>query len=87
MNMNKNVGGIDRGLRVAAGIVLLVITALGYIGPWGWLGVVPIITALISFCPLYTVLGISTCPVKKQELHFHENLPESFKNDDVAKKE
>lgn len=80
--MKKNVGGIDRGLRVAAGVVLVVLAAMGHIGAWGWLGLVAIATALISFCPLYTLLGINTCPAPpKQELHFHENLPESFKNE------
>lgn len=86
--MKKNVGGIDRGLRVAAGIVLVVLAAMGHIGAWGWLGIVPIITAIISFCPLYTLLGISSCPrPPKQELHFHENLPESFKNESGENKQ
>jgi len=64
-----NVGPIDRVLRIAAGIALLAF-ALGYIFPgtgwnWvGWIGVVPILTAAIGWCPLYTVLGLSTCPRK-----------------------
>lgn len=67
--MNINVGSIDRVLRIAAGFVLLAF-ALGYIFPgtgwnWaGWIGVVPILTAVFGWCPLYTILGVSTCPRK-----------------------
>lgn len=62
--MKSNVGGIDRILRIAAGLALIGATLAGVIGPWGWLGVVPLATGLINFCPLYTVLGFSTCPIK-----------------------
>lgn len=62
--MKSNVGGIDRILRIAAGVALIGATLAGAIGPWGWLGVVPLATGLINFCPLYSVLGFSTCPVK-----------------------
>jgi hypothetical protein len=62
--MKSNVGGIDRILRIAAGLGLIGATLAGVIGPWGWVGVVPLATGLINFCPLYTVLGFSTCPVK-----------------------
>jgi hypothetical protein len=62
--MKSNVGGIDRILRIVAGVALIGATLAGVIGPWGWVGVVPLATGLINFCPLYTVLGFSTCPVK-----------------------
>ena len=62
--MKLNVGGIDRVLRVIAGLVLIGLTLSGTIGVWGWLGVVPWATGLFSFCPLYTLLGINSCPVK-----------------------
>ena len=62
--MKSNVGGIDRILRIAAGVALIGATLAGAIGPWGWLCVVPLATGLINFCPLYSVLGFSTCPVK-----------------------
>ena len=62
--MKSNVGGIDRILRIAAGVALIGATLAGAIGPWGWLGVVPLATGLINFCPLYSVLGFSTCRVK-----------------------
>jgi hypothetical protein len=62
--MKSNVGGIDRILRIVAGVALVGATLAGAIGPWGWVGVVPLATGLFNFCPLYTVLGFSTCPVK-----------------------
>lgn len=63
--MTSNVGGIDRILRVVLGVVLIGLTLMGTIGAWGWIGLVPIATAALGFCPLYTVLGFSTCPMKK----------------------
>lgn len=63
--MKTNVGGIDRMLRVVAGVALIALTMMGVIGAWGWIGVVPLLTAALGFCPLYTVLGFSTCPVKR----------------------
>ena len=63
--MKSNVGGIDRLLRVVAGLVLIALTLTGTIGTWGWIGVVPLLTGLVSFCPIYPLLGLSTCPVKR----------------------
>jgi CHASE2 domain-containing sensor protein len=60
-----NVGGIDRVLRIVVGLALIALTLLGYIGMWGWIGVVPLVTGLIGFCPLYTLIGMNTCPAKK----------------------
>ncbi len=62
--MKANVGGIDRILRIVIGLVLIALTLTGTIGVWGWIGIVPIATAAMGFCPLYTVLGMSTCPTK-----------------------
>jgi hypothetical protein len=59
--MKCNVGGIDRVLRVAVGLVLIGLAASGVIGIWGWVGVVPLVTGLFRFCPLYTVLGLNSC--------------------------
>jgi|SaaInl8_120m_RNA_FD_contig_81_270832_length_1596_multi_4_in_0_out_0_3 hypothetical protein len=59
--MKKNIGGLDRVLRVAVGLSLV---SLVFVGPqviWGWLGVVPLVTGLFSFCPFYPLLGINTC--------------------------
>ena len=63
--MKTNVGGIDRILRTVIGLALIALTLTGTIGAWGWIGVVPLLTAALGFCPLYTVLGFSTCPMKK----------------------
>jgi len=64
--MKANVGGIDRILRIVLGLVLIALTLTGTIGVWGWIGVVPLLTAGLGTCPLYTVLGFSTCPVKSK---------------------
>lgn len=63
--MKFNVGGIDRILRIVVGIVLIALTLMGTIGVWGWIGVVPLVTGLFKFCPLYSVIGMNTCPMKK----------------------
>ncbi|MBK8197164.1 MAG: DUF2892 domain-containing protein [Acidobacteria bacterium] len=60
-----NEGTLDRALRVIAGLVLI---GLVFVGPkivWGWIGLVPLITGLAGTCPVYSLLGISTCPMKK----------------------
>lgn len=59
--MSKNVGGIDRILRIVAGIVLIALAATGVVGLWGYIGVVPLLTGLIGWCPAYLPLGIKTC--------------------------
>ena len=64
--MKTNEGSIDRGVRVVAGLALLGLMATGSIGVWGWLGVVLLATGLIGWCPLYTMLGINTCPMKSK---------------------
>lgn len=58
--MKLNVGGIDKVLRVLLGIVLIAAAALGAIPMWGYIGIVPLVTGLVNFCPLYTVLGFSS---------------------------
>lgn len=60
-----NVGTLDRILRVVLGIALIALTLAGTIGVWGWIGVVPLLTAALGTCPAYTLLGMSTCPMKK----------------------
>lgn len=63
--MKKNVGSLDRALRIIAGIVLLSLVFVGPQTPWGWIGVVPLLTALIGWCPAYRLLGISSCSTSK----------------------
>lgn len=64
--MKKNVGGIDRVVRIVAGLVLMALAATGQIGAWGWLGVVVLATGVFSFCGAYTLLGVNTCPMQDE---------------------
>lgn len=59
--MPKNVGVIDRALRAVVGLILIALAVLGIFSPWGWIGVVPLFTAFIGFCPAYTLIGVKTC--------------------------
>jgi hypothetical protein len=61
--LDKNVGNIDKVLRIVAGALLIGLTLSGVIGMWGWIGVVPLATGLLGWCPAYTLLGIKTCPM------------------------
>lgn len=63
--MQKNEGGLDRILRVIVGLALLSLTVVGPQSMWGLVGIVPLLTGLAGYCPLYTLLGINTCPVRK----------------------
>jgi hypothetical protein len=63
--MKTNVGSIDRVLRAGIGIALIGLALTGTIGAWGWIGVVPLATALVGFCPAYSLLGLNTCSAKK----------------------
>lgn len=62
----KNVGGIDKILRIIIGLGLISIVFVGPQTPWGWLGIIPLGTGLFGFCPLYTLIGLNTCPIKKK---------------------
>lgn len=64
--MTRNVGGVDKWLRMGAGILLLALGAFGPLGWWGLIGLVPLGTALIGFCPLYPLIGMNTCPADKR---------------------
>lgn len=66
--MKSNVGGIDRILRIVIGAVLVALAATGQVGVWGWIGLLPLATGLIGWCPPYSLLGINTCR--------NRNLPE-----------
>nr|WP_306113845.1 MULTISPECIES: DUF2892 domain-containing protein [unclassified Roseovarius] len=59
--MSKNMGLLDRAVRFLVGALLIALAATGTIGLWGWLGLIPVGTALISFCPLYRIIGLKTC--------------------------
>ncbi|STQ89455.1 YgaP family membrane protein [Iodobacter fluviatilis] len=60
-----NVGGVDRILRIAAGLILIVLALLGQIGAWGFIGIVPLATGLFRFCPAYKLIGFNSCPLRK----------------------
>ena len=67
--MTSNVGGIDRILRIVLGLVLI---ALVFVGPqtaWGWIGIVPLATGLLGWCPPYAIFGFNTCNVKPKADH------------------
>lgn len=59
--MQAKVGGIDKAVRIIGGLVLIALAATGTVGLWGWIGVVPLLTWLFNFCPLYNLLGIKSC--------------------------
>lgn len=58
--MTKNVGGIDRLIRYGLGMTLIAMTLPGFIGAWGWIGLVPLATAIFGSCALYSLLGVRT---------------------------
>lgn len=62
--MTKNIGNIERIVRITAGLVLMALAATGNLGVWAWLGVVPLATGILGWCPPYSLLGINTCKNK-----------------------
>ena len=66
--MTANVGGIDRILRIVAGLVLIALAATDVVGMWGYIvGGIVLATGVIRFCGAYTLRGINTCPLKATE--------------------
>lgn len=66
--MGKNVGSADKIVRIVIGLALLWYALLAAPTGWnwiGWLGIIPLVTALVGVCPLYSILGVNTCPAKK----------------------
>lgn len=61
-----NVGSLDRWLRIIIGALLITLAATNTLGAWAYIGVVPLLTGLIKWCPLYSLLGIQTCPLHEQ---------------------
>jgi len=62
--MKCNAGGLDRALRVVVGLGLLSLVFVGPETPYGWIGLVPLLTGAVGFCPLYPIFKINTCKVK-----------------------
>jgi len=67
--MKKNIGGIERIIRIVAGVGMLSLVFIGPETKWGYLGIVPLATGLISWCPLYALFGFSTCKSCKEQAH------------------
>ncbi len=65
--MAANVGTVDRTVRIVFGLVLIALAATGTLGWWAYIGIVPLVTGLFRFCPMYRLLGLSSCPIKPQE--------------------
>ena len=65
LKMKVNEGVVDRGFRVVAGLVLIGLAASGTVGAWGYIGVIPLVTGAVGMCPIYSLLGISTCPAPR----------------------
>ena len=63
--MPTNEGTIDRALRIIVGLGILSLVFVGPQTPWGWIGVVPLVTGLVGYCPAYSIFGLNTCPMKK----------------------
>ncbi|HSP00762.1 MAG TPA: DUF2892 domain-containing protein [Thioalkalivibrio sp.] len=57
----KNMGSADRAIRAIVGIVLIALVFVGPQTPWGWIGIIPLVTALIGWCPAYSLIGMKTC--------------------------
>jgi hypothetical protein len=59
--MIKNVGTPDRAARLVLGLVLIALVFVGPQTPWGWIGLIPLLTSLMGWCPAYQLFGIKTC--------------------------
>jgi hypothetical protein len=64
--MKSNLGGIDKWLRISVGLVVIALGLFGPIGWWGLLGLVPLATGMLGTCPVYSMLGVNTCPLDRR---------------------
>jgi hypothetical protein len=62
--MKVNVGTLDRVARIGAGVLLVALAVADRIGPWGYIGILPLLTGTFGVCPAYSLFGISTCPAR-----------------------
>ncbi len=63
--MTPNIGPLDRTLRIILGLGLIAASLAGLIGPWGYIGIIPLVTAAVRFCPAYRLVGLNTCPLPR----------------------
>ena len=61
----QNIGTIDRAIRALAGLVLIALAVFGQGMAWGWIGIIPLATSVVSYCPAYSIFGINTCATKQ----------------------
>lgn len=64
--MKINVGNTDRIVRIVAGVALITLAVTGIFAPWGWIGIILLVTGVIKFCPIYGLIGMSSCPTDKK---------------------
>ncbi|WP_019557635.1 YgaP family membrane protein [Thiomicrorhabdus arctica] len=69
MNISPNIGLWDRIIRITLGLTLIGLAYFGIVGVWGYIGVIPLVTGLIKWCPIYSILGIQTCPAHNTIKH------------------
>jgi hypothetical protein len=62
--MERNMGSADRIARLIVGIILIALVFVGPQSPWGWIGIIPILTAVVGWCPAYVPFGFRTCARK-----------------------
>jgi len=74
--MKKNLHPVEKTIRIFLGLFLLSLIVWGPKSLWGLLGLIPLVTGLVSLCPLYSIFGFSTCCVKKPEEKEEESSPE-----------
>ncbi len=67
----RNVGTIDRVARIVLGLVLLAMVFVGPETPWGWIGIIPLVTGAMGWCPAYQLLGLRTCRSQDKEASAH----------------
>ena len=60
----QNIGTIDRAIRALAGLVLIALAVFGQGMAWGWIGIIPLATSVVSYCPVYSIIGLNTCNSK-----------------------
>ncbi len=63
--MTRNIGTVDRALRIIVGLILIALVFVGPQTPWGWIGLIPLITALVGWCPAYRMIGLNSCSTRK----------------------
>ena len=61
----QNIGTVDRAIRALAGLVLIALAVFGQGMAWGWIGIIPLATSVVSYCPAYSIIGLNTCNSKQ----------------------